>query len=258
MSRSSVDPSNANRTNSELRNRIYHFAAKPSSDIPKSGNGAAIGLTQVCRQIRSEFRDTYLRESTVGVKWTCIARFIDAFYPAAQGENLEEMQNCPSHIHVLVRVPFGVGPDLLPLVKMKVAHPQLQFSVEADPDIYKFPSDISDTCTIVRDFLDVLIPSIVQDVRAMKLTEIYYRFDDYIFVWYKPNATPDGVQRCRDDITIAYFRSSARAPLRSFIIHVFIRVESFNTRDFMLTSSQDIPEMDDDIENVSWPSVAWD
>lgn len=195
-----MNPSYAYDTNSELRNRIYHFAVKPSSGIPKPGNGPAIGLTQVCCQIRSEFRDTYLRDTIIGVTWNRIPKYIDVFYPAANGQHLQNIQNCPSHLYILMNTHEDLVPNLLPLVKMKVAHPQLQFTVIFELDVsYYHDGYFKVTRATIKALLNELPPGIVHDIKAMKISKIYYSIDHCIFHPYNPNAAPYAVRLDRED-----------------------------------------------------------
>jgi hypothetical protein len=102
----------------ELRNRIYYFALEPTTNVFGPGNGPAIALAQVRRQICSEFRKTYMRETSVGVRWGSIDHFVDAFYPTAKAEDIKAITDCPRAIYIFTRslLLSPIGLDLLPLI----------------------------------------------------------------------------------------------------------------------------------------------
>ncbi|KAL1798946.1 hypothetical protein ACET3X_002983 [Alternaria dauci] len=95
----------------EIRNRIYHFARGKVYDecltppLLRKGCRTSIGgiaspsqlgtlsyraLTQVCKQIRSEFRPIWLRQSCFRMKLPAVAQFITAYYP-----KVADYQNAP-------------------------------------------------------------------------------------------------------------------------------------------------------------------
>jgi hypothetical protein len=90
--------------NSELRNRIYHFAAEaefesdgrvppvitrsrqePTAATAHSPSGRTfVGLAQSCKQIRSEYRVLWLRGSSIRIKLEDVQSYMTTFYPEAE------------------------------------------------------------------------------------------------------------------------------------------------------------------------------
>jgi hypothetical protein len=56
---------------------------KPKIDWSRETNRPFVGLTQVCKQIRQEFRPIYLAKQEIGMDITEIIAYLDIFYPGA-------------------------------------------------------------------------------------------------------------------------------------------------------------------------------
>jgi hypothetical protein len=54
--------------------------------IPRETNRPFWGLTQVCRQLREEYRPIYMANQEIGMDLTSIVSYIQAFYPTAPHE----------------------------------------------------------------------------------------------------------------------------------------------------------------------------
>lgn len=98
------------KLNPELRNQIYHFAAEAEFEsdgrvppvITKArqeptaataynpGARTFIGLTQSCKQIRTEYRVLWLRDSSIRIKLENVQSYMSTFYPKA-----EDYSNAP-------------------------------------------------------------------------------------------------------------------------------------------------------------------
>ncbi|CAN9468667.1 unnamed protein product [Alternaria alternata] len=84
--------SNFMRLPAELRNRVYNYATieAPSQLLvpvesfqlqQQAQRATGIAMTQVSRQIRSEYRPMWLRHATFVIDWHSIHAFLQAFYP---------------------------------------------------------------------------------------------------------------------------------------------------------------------------------
>ncbi|KAI4646758.1 hypothetical protein J4E93_004981 [Alternaria ventricosa] len=89
----------------EIRNRIYHFAEekvynewlappllvceKLAGRVANPGSSSRLGtlryraLTQVCKQIRTEYRPIWLRQSCFHMELSAVDRFVHTYYPKA-------------------------------------------------------------------------------------------------------------------------------------------------------------------------------
>ncbi|KAI4644918.1 hypothetical protein J4E93_005716 [Alternaria ventricosa] len=118
---------------SELRNRIYEYAAEAPSRIImlKPGNPPTISLTQVCRQIRDEFRKIYMQNASFTVRDKDIKRFTNAFF--APGHTNQWVLDGQRPSRVIYRYPRSTNVDILPLLEIKMSSPQTEVSVIPGP-----------------------------------------------------------------------------------------------------------------------------
>ncbi|KAI4666365.1 uncharacterized protein J4E79_002403 [Alternaria viburni] len=117
----------------ELRNRIYEYAAEapPRNIILKPGNGPTISLTQVCRQIRDEFRKIYMQNVPFTVKDKDIKRFTNAFF--AWGHTNQRELDGQRPTRVIYLYPPTTNVDILPLLEVKIAFPKTEITVIPGP-----------------------------------------------------------------------------------------------------------------------------
>ncbi|CAN9398633.1 unnamed protein product [Alternaria alternata] len=84
--------SNFMRLPAELRNRVYNYATSEAPSqllVPvesfqlqqQAQRATGIAMTQVSRQIRSEYRPLWLKHATFVIDWHSIHAFLQAFYP---------------------------------------------------------------------------------------------------------------------------------------------------------------------------------
>ncbi|KAB2103248.1 hypothetical protein AG0111_0g8037 [Alternaria gaisen] len=84
--------SNFMRLPAELRNRVYNYATSEAPSqllVPvesfqlqqQAQRATGIAMTQVSRQIRSEYRPMWLKHTTFVIDWHSIHAFLQAFYP---------------------------------------------------------------------------------------------------------------------------------------------------------------------------------
>ncbi|KAI4926198.1 hypothetical protein J4E85_006490 [Alternaria conjuncta] len=152
----------------ELRNRIYEYAAEapPRNIIPKPGNPPTISLTQVCRQIRDEFRKIYMQNVPFTVRGKDIKGFTNAFF--ASGHTNQRVLDGQRPTRVIYLYPPLRNVDILPLLEVKIAFPQTEITVIPDP------------------------------------ADIEEHFYPPSYLWYKPGHVPHGVDMTLDREGQAY------------------------------------------------------
>ncbi|KAI4675089.1 uncharacterized protein J4E88_007993 [Alternaria novae-zelandiae] len=104
----------------------------------KPGNPPTISLTQVCRQIRDEFRKIYMQNVSFTVRDKDIKRFTNAFF--ASGHTNQRVLDGQRPSRVIYLYPPSMNVDILPLVELKMAYPQTEVTVIPGPaDIEEQP-----------------------------------------------------------------------------------------------------------------------
>ncbi|KAI4646259.1 uncharacterized protein J4E78_009180 [Alternaria triticimaculans] len=97
----------------------------------KPGNPPTISLTQVCRQIRDEFRKIYMQNASFTVRDKDIKRFTNAFF--ASGHTNQRVLDGQHPSRVIYRYPPSTNVDILPLLEVKIASPETEVSVIPGP-----------------------------------------------------------------------------------------------------------------------------
>ncbi|KAI4910804.1 hypothetical protein J4E90_007060 [Alternaria incomplexa] len=97
----------------------------------KPGNPPTIGLTQVCRQIRDEFRKIYMQNVSFTVRDKDIKRFANAFFES--GHMNQRVLDGQRPARVIYLYPTATNVDILPLLEVKISFPQTEITVIPDP-----------------------------------------------------------------------------------------------------------------------------
>ena len=96
--------------------------------MPRDTNRPFWGLTQVCRQLRQEYRPIYMAKQEIGIDITNIVNYMKAFYPSAP----EEIAKLTSSANRVSDMPF-VG-------NLTIAAGQVPSKLERSPEgIEVFP-----------------------------------------------------------------------------------------------------------------------
>jgi hypothetical protein len=162
-------------------------------------------LTQVCRQVRKEFRPIYL-QAPVAVQACNIEPYAVAFSPSkTEGQNARDQQHYPVHIFLLAVdqwLGYGDKMELQPFLKMKIASPEAIFTVVSDRGVSSLSQARQQSCSVISQILNTPSNGLRQDAASTKLIEIFYRDDDSIFIWYRAGQRPFGVDlemKSKDD-----------------------------------------------------------
>ncbi|KAH6870163.1 hypothetical protein BKA58DRAFT_420770 [Alternaria rosae] len=188
----------------EIRNRIYDFAAEapPSNIIPKPGNGPTIGLIQVCRQIRDEFRKIYMQNVPFTVRDKDVVDFAIAFFETSHADQQAPIGQHP--IHVFYLYPPSTNVDILPLLKLKMAFPQTEVTIIPDPAENEEHFYTQLNCEHITHVLENTSPALRHDIRASKISEFCCHHDSRFYLWYKLGHVPHGVDMTLDREGVAF------------------------------------------------------
>ncbi|KAI4956758.1 hypothetical protein J4E86_005229 [Alternaria arbusti] len=97
----------------------------------KPGNPRTISLTQVCRQIRDEFRKIWMQNVSFTVRDKDIKRFTNAFF--ASDNTNQRVLNGQHPSRVIYFYPPSTNVDILPLLEVKIVSPETEVSVIPGP-----------------------------------------------------------------------------------------------------------------------------
>ncbi|KAG9185799.1 hypothetical protein G6011_07130 [Alternaria panax] len=182
----------------EIRNRIYDLVAEPPepNETRSPGNGVNIGLTQVCRQIRNEFRNIYLQKMPFAVTRKDIESFVKAFFWLDDTDQKAPTGHYPTHVHYLHTQ--STTTDILPLLNLKMHFPQLNLAILPDPEDGNECYWIADMCRSISELLVLRSPRFRHDLQAQKVSEFCCHCDGRFYVWYKPGQEPYGFDMALD------------------------------------------------------------
>ncbi|KAI1518442.1 hypothetical protein Ptr86124_001570 [Pyrenophora tritici-repentis] len=106
----------------EQRNRVYEFIVEAEGS---RGVLPCLALTQVCRQVRSEYRPICMKHDGI-IKWKKIPGYIRTFYPISADGKVENIELAPSSLTIRFFDPFTdtayLEIDFL-LIKMAISKP---------------------------------------------------------------------------------------------------------------------------------------
>ncbi|KAI4626473.1 hypothetical protein J4E83_003624 [Alternaria metachromatica] len=123
------------RLSAELRNQIYEYAVAevPSQLLtpvhgPRDRGAAGIALTQVSRQVRSEYRPMWLERAKFVIDWHSVHAFLESFYP-----NEEEYGSGPKKLIIQYETAFDCTLDrpteIIHLVRLGLAFKGLEVRI---------------------------------------------------------------------------------------------------------------------------------
>jgi hypothetical protein len=100
------------------------------------------------------------------------------------------------HVHYLH--PSFETVDLLPLLNVKMAFPQIKFTVLPHPEASNEDSYAWLVCDSITDVLVNTSPALIHDIQASKISEFCYHRDNRFYIWYKPGQELRGFDAIRE------------------------------------------------------------
>lgn len=125
----------ANNIPSELQNRIYDFCVEPEPICEGTFELDAcptiikyMGLTQACRQLRSEFRTKYMAATTFRFEWpNCFTAYAARFYPE---QDSSTVQGYCGNISFNMTSSDTETLDILPMLQFLTVAPHVRLNFE--------------------------------------------------------------------------------------------------------------------------------
>jgi hypothetical protein len=125
-----------------------------------------------------------------------VESFVKAFFWLDGTDQQALIKQYPAHVYYLHTQ--SVTTDILPLLNVRMAFPQVQFTVLPDLEDHGEHYWTATMCEYLKKFLVYTSRGLRHDLQASRISEFCCHCDGRFYVWYKPGNEPYGVNMTLD------------------------------------------------------------
>jgi hypothetical protein len=147
----------------ELRNNVYsHAIATTTLQFGGKKKHPFLHLTQVCKQIRAEFRPFYMRTSVADMAYHHLAPYLDAFFPGWNERGVpKERWTADIFVHYTTDS-LRVDASLLSFIQLLVTAPNVHISIYHAP--FSRQSQLQELFKRREQWTDLVLDGTIEDV----------------------------------------------------------------------------------------------